>query len=202
MGKKVLIPCEFSAINRDEFRRRGHDAWSNDLLPTEGDPRWHIQGDCRDAISSQHWDLIIMHIPCTAMGVCGNRTYGIGKPRHSERISALKWSIETWGLACAHADRVALENPASTIFPLLRERGADVQYIQPWQHGHMEQKKTGLALVNLPRLTPTNDVYDEMMKLPRKDRERVFFMSPSSTRAHERSRFYTGIAKAMDEQWG
>lgn len=199
----TLICCEYSATVRDEFRKRGHDAWSNDLLPTEGDPRWHIQGDCRDAIRSRFWDRIILHIPCTAMGVCGNRTYGRGKPKNCERCKAIVWSCETVELALRHGFSVAVENPASVIFPILRnEYGADVQYVQPWQHGHMEQKKTGFALWNLPRLVPTNNVHDEMMQLPRKERERIFFMSPGPDRGKERARFYSGIASAMADQWG
>ena len=42
---RVLIACEYSGTVRDAFRAAGHDAWSCDLLPTEADPRWHIQGD-------------------------------------------------------------------------------------------------------------------------------------------------------------
>ena len=30
---KVLVACEFSGIVREAFRKRGHDAWSCDLLP-------------------------------------------------------------------------------------------------------------------------------------------------------------------------
>ena len=41
---KVLVACEFSGIVRDAFARRGHDAWSCDLLPSE-QPGQHIQGD-------------------------------------------------------------------------------------------------------------------------------------------------------------
>lgn len=198
----ILVACEYSSVVRDAFRRLGYDAWSNDLLPTEGDPQWHIQGDCREAIGSRYWDLIILHIPCTAMGLCGNKHYGVGKPKHAERIAALEWSLGVWDLARAHSNHTALENPASIIFPYLRQRGADVQFIQPWQHGHPEQKKTGLALYNLPRLSETNNVYEQMMALPKKERERIFFMSPSADRGHERSRFYAGIAAAMADQWG
>lgn len=199
----VLIGCEYSATERDAFRVRGFDAWSCDLLPTDGDPRWHIKGDVRDAIRSRRWSLIILHVDCTAMGVCGNRHYGRGKPKHSERIAAINWTLDTWDIACAHADSVALENPASVIFPILRrDRGADVQYIQPWQHGHPEQKKTGLALRNLPRIVETDNVYDHMMTLPRKERERIHFMSPSADRGHERARAFPGIADAMADQWG
>jgi hypothetical protein len=198
----ILIGCEYSAVVRDEFRKRGFDAWSCDLLPTEGDPTFHMQCDISRAISRRFWDLIILHIPCTAMAVCGNKHYGRGKPRHGERVSDIIWSVGVWQYAKQHARRVALENPASVIFPVLRKGGADVQYIQPWQHGHPEQKKTGLALWNLPRIQPTNDVYEHMMTLPRKERERVFFMSPGEDRGKERARFYPGFANAFADQWG
>ena len=41
---RVLVACEYSGIVRDAFTRRGHDAWSCDLLPTERDGN-HIQDD-------------------------------------------------------------------------------------------------------------------------------------------------------------
>lgn len=199
----ALIGCEYSATVRDAFRKRGWDAWSNDILPTQGDPDFHIQGDVISAIRSRMWDLIILHIPCTAMGVCGNKHYGTGKPLHHERLASIRWSCGVVEWAMGHGDCVAVENPASVIFPILRNHyKMDVQYIQPWQHGHPEQKKTGLALHNLPRLTPTNDVYEEMMKLPRKERERIFYMSPSEDRGLLRSKFYSGFADAMADQWG
>lgn len=202
----TLICCEYSDTVGSEFRELGHTAITNDLLPTEGFPRWHIQGDCKEAITSRRWDLIIIHIPCTAMCVAGNGTYGLNndgtpKPRHNERLEAIEWSLSVWDLALKHSDRVALENPASTIFPILRKRGADVQYIQPYQFGHMEQKLTGFALHGLPRLRETNNVYAEMMKLPKKERERIHYMSPGPDRGKERARFFKGIAEAMADQW-
>jgi hypothetical protein len=198
----VLIGCEYSATVRDAFRDRGFDAWSCDILPTTGDPRWHIQGDITDALRMRRWSLAIIHIPCTAMGVCGNKHYGRGKPKHHERVEAVRRSTFVWNVAKEQADCVAMENPASVLFPALRAAGADVQYIQPWQHGHPEQKKTGLALHNLPRLTETDNVYEHMMTLPRSERERIFFMSPSEDRGLQRSKFYPGIAAAMADQWG
>jgi hypothetical protein len=198
----VLIGCEYSATERDAFRAAGADAWSCDLKPTEGDPRWHIQGDVREAIKSRNWDTIILHVDCTAMAVCGNRTYGRGKPKHHLRQEAISWTVETARMALEQSPYVALENPASVIFPVLREQlGADVQYIQPWQFGHLEQKKTGLALWGLPRLAETSNVYAEMMKLPRNVRERIHYMAPSPDRAHERARAFPGIAGAMVSQW-
>lgn len=45
---KVLVVCEYSGVVRDAFARRGHYAWSCDLLPTEGreEYNWaHFQDD-------------------------------------------------------------------------------------------------------------------------------------------------------------
>jgi len=200
---RCLVACEYSATVRDAFRARGHDAWSCDLLPTEGDPQWHIQGDVMDAIGLHPWDLIIVHIPCTAMAVCGNKTYAEGSPEYQQRLDAIEWSLKVWDAACMMAPRVAMENPASVLFPALRDRRkALVQYIQPYGFGHLEQKKTGFGLRGLMPLRETNNVYEEMMKLPKNIRERVHYMSPGPDRAKERARFYTGFAEAMADQWG
>lgn len=193
----ILIGCEYSATVRDAFIRRGHDAWSCDIIDCEkGGP--HLKMDIIKALMMRKWDAAIIHIPCTAMAVCGNGTYA----GTVERENALLWSYDVWETAKECCDWVVMENPASVLFPMLRKVGADVQYIQPWQFGHMEQKKTGLALWNQKRLVETNNVYEEMMKLPKKERERIWYMSPGKDRSKERARFYTGIAEAMAEQWG
>ena len=88
---RVLIGCEFSQVVTRAFRERGHEAFSCDLLQTEGNPDWHVQGDCFDAIASKKWDLIILHPPCTAIALCGNSTYGKGMPKHAERLKAVEW---------------------------------------------------------------------------------------------------------------
>ena len=151
----------------------------------------------------RRWDLIVLHPDCTAMTVAGNRHYAMGTLGEHKRKAAIAWTCETVMLARAQSDRVALENPASVIFPILRSAyGADVQYIHPWQHGHPEQKKTGFALWNLPRLVETNNVHEHMMTLPKRERERIHYMSPGPRRGHERSRFYAGFAAAMADQWG
>ena len=67
------------------------------------------------------------------------------------------------------------------------------QSVQPWQFGHPETKRTCLWLRNLPPLMATDVV---------EGREaRVHRMPPGPQRWAERSRFFTGIAKAMAEQW-
>lgn len=60
---RVLIGCERSGTVRDEFIKRGHDAWSCDLEPCDNDGP-HIQGDVLQIINDG-WDLGIFHPPCT-----------------------------------------------------------------------------------------------------------------------------------------
>lgn len=198
---RVLVGCEESGVVRDAFLRRGHNAWSNDLVPARnGGP--HLQMDVMQAVPLG-WDIIILHPDCTAMAVSGNRTYGRNKPDHWERIAQVEWTMGLWGLAKQYARLgVVLENPASVIFPKLKAAGALVQYIHPWQFGHPEQKKTGLALHNLPKLVETDNVYETMMTLPLRERERVFHMPPGPNRKRDRSTTYHGVAEALAEQYG
>jgi hypothetical protein len=72
---RVLVACEYSATVRDAFRARGHDAWSCDILPTDGDPSWHIQGDVLLPAYNEPWDLMIAHPPCTHLAVSGARHF-------------------------------------------------------------------------------------------------------------------------------
>ncbi len=186
---RVLVGCEESGVVRDEFDAIGHDAWSNDILPSRR-PGKHLQMCVRDAITKHGpWDLIILHIDCTATAVSGNRWYGKGMPRHQERLDSLRWASETWVLAKHHA-RVgaAFENPVSVIWKYIGKP----QYIQPWQFGHGETKKTGILTDRLPPLVPTNIVSGR--------EPRVWKMTPSPNRKRDRSETYLGIAKAFT-QW-
>lgn len=191
---RVLVACEYSGRVRQAFLDRGHDAWSCDLYePAEdGSPR-HIQGDAARCAYEGGWDLMICHPPCTYLTNAGARWW---PKRAKEQAEALDFVRV---LLCAPIDRIALENPPGRIGSAIRK--AD-QYIHPWQFGHMETKRTGLWLKNLPHLKPTNDVREEMKTLPEKEKHRVHWMSPGPDRWKERSRTYTGIAQAMANQWG
>lgn len=197
----ILVGCEESQVITAALRAAGYEAYSCDLLPTRGRVGWHYEIDVLKVIVSRRWSMIILHPDCTAMGVCGNGTYGQGKARHDERIAALKWTLDLWELAKLYSDRVALENPGSVIFPPLKKRGANVQYVQPWMFGHTETKKTGFALHNLPPLVETKNVYEEMIVLPEKDKHKVWYMSPGKNRKRDRSETYSGIAEAITQQW-
>ena len=195
---KVLVACEYSGRVRDAFIARGHDAMSCDLLPTDVDGP-HYQGDVMDLLTQQ-WDLIIMHPPCTALTVAGNSTYGEGQPKYAERLAAVKWTVALWEKAKLASPRVCMENPVG----VLRRLGGmpKPQFVQPYEFGHLEQKKTGLFLHGLPGLVETNNVYDEMMTLPKNTRERLHYLPPSPDRWKIRSTTFQGIADAMAEQWG
>jgi hypothetical protein len=191
---RVLIACEYSGKVRDAFRALGHDAWSCDLLPSDNLTDYHYTGDCWPVIA-EGWDLIIMHPPCTALAVSGNRWYGSGMPKHQDRLDSIEWTLALYEHAKKHAPRVAFENPVG-VLPI-----KPTQYIQPYQFGHPESKKTGLWLHNLPPLVPTNDVEHVWRTLPKKEAQRIHMLPPSEDRWKIRSETYTGIAEAMASQW-
>lgn len=180
---RVLVACEFSGIVREAFRERGHDAWSCDLLPTEI-PGQHYECDVREVLSKS-WDLMIAHPPCTHLAVSGARWF---KDKKVEQDEALEF-VRT--LLSASIDRICLENPKSIISTRVRKPD---QIIHPWMFGHGEKKETHLWLKNLPALVATERVDGRV--------PRVYYESPSPERWKNRSRTYTGIAKAMAEQWG
>ena len=191
---KVLVACEYSGVVRDAFLARGHDAISCDLLPTD-EPGPHHQGDViayLEILPEGYFDLIIAHPPCTALAVSGNRWYGAGMPNHQERIESAKWTESFWNLCKRKAKRVCLENPVG-VLPKLTEMG-NPQYIQPWQFGHGETKKTGLWLHNLPPLEPANIVEGR--------EQRIWKLPPSADRWKIRSTTFQGIGEAMAAQWG
>ena len=183
---RILVACEYSGRVREAFRKLGHDAWSCDLLPSEDESFYHLQGDVLNVLHDK-WDLMIAHPPCTDLAVSGARHFP-AKRADGRQQAALQFVSD---LMEAPIERIAIENPVSIISSHIRK--AD-QYIQPWQFGHGETKKTGLWLKNLPNLTPTNIV---------EGREaRVHKMPPGPNRWKERSRTFQGVADAMAEQWG
>jgi len=186
----ILIACEFSGIVRDAFVESGYDAMSCDLLPTEKAGK-HYQGDVFDIISNG-WRLIIAHPECTCVCVSGNSTYAMGKQKHNMRVAACEKIEYLWEQCKKHADRVCLENPVGVLST--RTGMGKPQYIQPWQFGHGETKKTGLWLHNLPQLKATNIVSGR--------EQRVWREAPSVDRWRNRSRTLTGVANAMADQWG
>jgi len=186
---KILIACEFSGIVRDAFLKKGHDAMSCDLLPTEK-PGPHYQGDVMDIINDG-FDMMIAHPPCTHLAVSGAAWF---KNKIEEQKQALEFVKK---LMYSNIEKICIENPVSVISTKIRKPD---QIIQPYEFGEMEQKKTCLWLKNLQKLKSSNNVFDEMMKLPKNKRERLHYLPPSKDRWKNRSRTFSGIAEAMADQ--
>lgn len=205
---KILIACECSGTVRDAFLANGHDAYSCDLKPDVNMSNRHIRDDVRDVLKMEKWDLLMVaHPPCTRLCNSGVRWLSSPPPNRTkeEMWAELDEGAQLFSdMLNADVPRIAVENPVMHKHAKKRIKGyfEFSQSIQPWQYGHTETKRTCLWLKNLPDLQETNNVYDEMMLLPKKERNRIHSMGPSADRGAARSIFYTGIAKAMADQWG
>jgi site-specific DNA-cytosine methylase len=206
---RVLVACEYSATVRDAFRARGFDAWSCDLLPSEGDPQWHLQRDVSSVVhwtrggpwrnERSDWDLLIAHPPCTYLSRAGARWWKQpGRDAHANAAANFVFQLRD-----APIQHIAIENPIGQLNQ--RWRYPD-QTIQPWEFGHPFTKATCLWLKNLPPLMPTEIMAERTPYLPsntgegRRAGERFHAGTAQSTR--DRNRTFAGIAAAMASQWG
>ncbi len=195
---KVLIACESSGTVREAFRKRGHDAWSCDLLPADKCSNYHIQGDVLRHLDLG-WDLVIAHPPCTYLCSSGIHWNKRRPERAGQTEQAKAFFMRFIDLDCMWA----IENPIGIMSTHYRKPD---QIVQPYQFGHDASKATCLWFNGLPRLKPTklieprivdgkkrwsNQTDSGQNKLPpRKDRWKI------------RSKTYQGIADAMAKQWG
>lgn len=185
---KILIACEMSGIIREAFKKKGHEAWSCDLMDTEIPSKYHIKDDVMNHLD-QGWDLMIAHPVCTF--ICRNRA----------RLNKIeKKEIDTslfMGLLNADIPKICIENPVPSKMANLPKYD---QIIQPYEHGHDHSKKTCLWLKGLPKLEPTKKV--ELTYITTKNGHRYtkgWYYTPRNS--IDRSRTFPGIAKAMAEQW-
>ena len=105
---KVLIACEELQRVCKEFRKKGHEAYSCDILPCSGGhPEWHICGDALKVLQGgefatmdnnihtvERWDLVIAHPPCTRLCNSGQRWLYFGddeykKKKHREQFNGV-----------------------------------------------------------------------------------------------------------------
>ncbi len=184
----MLIACEFSGIVRDEFIKKGHDAWSCDLLPSER-PGNHIQGNVLDVIKLG-WDLMIAHPPCTYICNGGNNWLNRKpewRPKREEALIFVQW------LLSAPIKKIALENPIGVISSHIRKPD---QILRAYQFGHPFKKDICLWLKNLPKLEPT-----DIIQPPYKTFD--FWSTNRFTKSggNKKSITFLGIAKAMANQW-
>lgn len=194
---KILVACEYSGTVRDAFESRGHDAWSVDLLPSEL-PGNHYQGDVFEFIElNPGWDLMIAHPPCTDLSASGARWW-----KEKREIGSQQKSVNFFlNLARVKIERKCIENPIGIMSKLYRKPD---QYIEPYEYGHPETKRTCLWLTGLPKLKSTNIVHPE--NITGKDGKiysKIHYMSGNKKeRPRIRSLTYQGWADAMADQWG
>jgi hypothetical protein len=195
----VLIACEYSGTVRRAFRERGHDAFSCDLLPADDDSPHHIQEDVVGIIQD-HWDLIIAHPPCTYLANSGVSHLHKDPKRWLDLFAAAEFFT---ALLEAPAPKICVENPIMHKYAKKLIGGKNQsQVVQPWMFGHTEKKSTCLWLKGLPKLKETNNVFDEMILLPKNRQQRLHYLPPSKDRWKKRSTTFPGIASAMAAQWG
>lgn len=217
---KILIACEESQAITIEMRILGHECYSCDIIECSGGhPEWHIMqdvipllnGNCKfktmdgiEHIIEGKWDMIIAHPPCTYLTLAGNKWY---KPEFAERFpnrliqrqQAVDFFMEFVNADC---ERIAIENPVGIMSSVYRKPD---QYIEPYQFGDAEKKKTGLWLKGLQKLEYTNIVEPVIIHCKSGANEPRWHMEtmklPPEERSKARSKTFPGIARAMAEQW-
>ena len=218
----ILIACEESQRVCSAFRKKGHTAFSCDIInPSGGHPEWHIKedvipllnGNCSfktmDGIEHNiigKWDMIIGHPPCTYLSNAGAcRLYPkkgeLNMERYKKGMQAKEFFMKIYNADC---DRIAIENPVpSKVFELPLK----TQIIQPYEFGHPFSKRTYLWLKGLPNLIPTNIVQPKgsyvcgNAEVWKKQVAQGVVYGKEKDPKH-RSKTFEGIAEAMANQWG
>ena len=219
----ILIACEESQRVCKEFRLRGHNAYSCDIIECSGGhPEWHIMqdvlpllnGNCsfRTCDNKEHqvdgqWDMLIAFPPCTYLTNTGNPYLNVEKwgekaiQRYKDREEAFEFFMR---FANADCDKIAIENPIGYVNTHWRKPD---QIIQPWQFGHPFTKATCLWLKGVKKLVPMyNTKPEEKLKSYAWDNlydENGKTLAWNSAEIKKlRSKTFPGIAKAMADQWG
>lgn len=191
---RVLVGHEFSARVRDAFRALGHDAFSCDLRPCLGDPRWHHQGDVEPWLD-EGWDLVLCFPPCTYITQAA--VHLLDQPARREMM--IEGAKHFRRCLSAKAKRgVCCENPVMCSEARQIVGRNWTQLVQPFYFGDPYAKRTGLWLNGLRPLLPTKVVQ------PRKDAIVNCGADPKDKTYRQKMRSITplGLAQAMAEQWG
>lgn len=208
--KKILIACEYSGIVREAFRKEGLNAYSCDILGTDIKGK-HIQGNVLEYLNND-WDAMIAFPPCTFLSYAG-MAFWEDEKRVIKRIQAAYFFMQLW---TAPIRFKAIEQPQGIMNKIFRQPN---QVIHPYYFNEPQLKRTGLYLHNLPQLKynliPTlfdnqtackkpSPAQKAICKSTGKMKNRYFtdgFVNNRLKTAHEKSRTFKSIAKAMAAQW-
>ena len=215
---RVLIACEESQTITKEFRKKGIECFSCDLLPQSGGhPEWHFQCDVFEIINDG-WDLMIAHPPCTFLA--GSAVQWLSHPedknlpfenrrphpKYPNRRIDMENSLQfVKDLFNSNIEKIAIENPVGLLSS--RWRKPD-QIIQPWMFGDEATKTTCLWLKNLPNLIPTDIVgkgdrvkYSSGKSHPKWYADAMIKAKTKEERQTLRSKTFPGIARAFADQF-
>jgi hypothetical protein len=213
---RALVGCETSGKVREELRRLGVEAYSNDLLPSDDGSPFHIQGDILELLERDpHWDLFIAHPPCTYL--CNSSVWALyGEPGNPSpgvlygeaRVEAMREAASFFrSLLLLPIPKIALENPTMHGDAQAIVGRPPNQSIQPYEFGDDASKQTCLWLKGLRplRKDPALYVPPRIVKgLPRWSNQTDSGqnkITPSADRWKIRAETYGGIARAMAQQW-
>ena len=214
----ILIACECSGIIRNAFRKKGHNAWSCDLKPQEGNEGgYHLQGDVRWWLNDPEWkwDMMIAHPDCTYLTNSAAWAYKeppyhqkvkpetlTGQARRQARQEAIEFAETLWD---ADIEKVVIENPAGYL-STMSKLGKPSQIIQPYEYGDNASKRTCLWIRNLPLLKPTKYYPPRIVNGKKRWGNQTDSgqnkLTPNDNRAAKRAQTYQGWADAMADQWG
>ncbi len=197
----ILVGCEESQAVTIELRKMGFQAFSCDLFECSGGyPEWHYQQDIFEVIKMRKWHGGIFFPPCTHLAVSGAKHFAqkIADGRQQQGIDFFT------SLTDLPIDFTAIENPIGIMSRIYRKPD---QIIQPYHFGHEVSKSTCLWLKGFPLLKATEivgkgeiHVCPSGKKIPKWYSQNAF--CKDGTRQKARSKTFTGIAKAMANQWG
>lgn len=203
-----IVLCEYSGTVSGALRARGLECWSCDILPTEGDPAWHIQADAREVAYRAGWDFAIMHPDCTFLANSGAKHLYLGM-RKENGINPQRWGGMLEGakfyrtLRDAPIKLKAVENPVMHGHGIEAIRRGKTHFYHPHYFGDPFFKLTGFETIGFPPLQRTH-----WLNIPKSGTEehkkwsKVHRMAPGETRGLERARFEPGFAAAIAAQWG
>ncbi len=201
---KILIACEESQTVCKAFRAKGHEAFSCDILPCSGGhPEWHLKEDVNKfLLTDYYWDMIIAFPPCTDLAVSGARHFK-KKQANGSQYKSINFFMQFTNVKCS---KIVIENPIGIMSTLYRKPD---QIIQPYMFGEPHKKSTCLWLKGVQKLEPTNIVeVNDYKEYKCKNGKIVKFSNwynqttIKGNRQKSRSKTFSGIAKAMAEQWG
>lgn len=175
---KILIACEESQRVCIEFRKKGHEAFSCDIIDQSGGyPEWHIKGDVlpilnghchfktvdgKEHFIDSKWDMIIAFPPCTHLAVSGAAHFEKKRADGRQR-DGIEFFCQFLNADC---EKVVIENPIGIIsgnyipfhFPELAKKydlpKKQTQIIHPWMFGDNFSKSTCLWIKGLDPLIP------------------------------------------------